>query len=210
MKTTVYLIRHSEAMKGEFQQYLATEIEQISNEKTCLSIEGEQKAEQLSKNPLLSHLDVIYSSHYTRAISTAKWIARQNHLKINVDERLGERKIGIQYRSELPPYFSYRQWENWDYKHGNGESFNDCKKRIKQVFDDILNQQKGKNIAIVSHGVSIKALLSVWCDMKLNEQDKQFDIYYHDQLVISGKWHSPELFKLVFDETFSLISIQKI
>lgn len=91
-ETIVYLIRHSEQLKIK-GKYSSNENEQQKNEKIVLSIEGERKAKELSDKKELQNIDVVYSSNYTRAIATAKYIANKNNLEINVDERLGERKL---------------------------------------------------------------------------------------------------------------------
>ena len=91
-KTQIYLIRHSEQLKIK-GKYFSNDNEQIKNEKIVLSIEGERKAKKLSEKEELKNIDVIYSSHYARAIATAKYIAYNNSLEINIDERLGERKL---------------------------------------------------------------------------------------------------------------------
>lgn len=91
-ETIIYLIRHSEQLKMN-NRYLSGEDEQIKNEKIILSIEGERKAKELSKREELKNIDVLYSSNYVRAIATAKYIANKNNLNINIDDRLGERKL---------------------------------------------------------------------------------------------------------------------
>ena len=92
MKTTIYLIRHSESLKLK-DEPTNTEIDQLKNEKLPLSENGEMLALKLSENDELQCIDKIYSSHYKRAISTAQYIAKQNNLEIDIDERLGERKL---------------------------------------------------------------------------------------------------------------------
>lgn len=91
-ETIIYLIRHSEQLKMK-GSYLSVEDEQIKNEKIILSIEGERKAKKFSEREELKNIDVLYSSNYVRAIATAKYIADNNNIDINVDERLGERKL---------------------------------------------------------------------------------------------------------------------
>ena len=54
---------------------------------------GEILAKKLSELEELKNIDVLYSSNYIRAISTAKYIAEKNSIEINIDERLGERKL---------------------------------------------------------------------------------------------------------------------
>ena len=90
--TIIYLIRHSEQLKTK-GCYFSKDSEQVKNEKIILSVAGEKKAEELSLKEELQGLDEVYSSSYVRAIATSKYIAEKNSLEINIDERLGERKL---------------------------------------------------------------------------------------------------------------------
>ncbi len=87
--TIIYLIRHSEQLR----EYSNIMLSQEENEKIILSIEGEKKAEKLSLNNELLDIYGIWSSSYSRTVGTAKYIAYKNNLKINIDNRLNERKL---------------------------------------------------------------------------------------------------------------------
>lgn len=87
--TCIYLIRHSEQLKIKNN----IEDSQIENEKIILSVEGERKAEELSNMPELQNINVLWSSNYVRALSTAKYIAEKNNIAINITCDLGERKL---------------------------------------------------------------------------------------------------------------------
>lgn len=89
-KTTIYLIRHSEQLKIQSD---IQEDSQIKNEKIILSINGEKKAEEMSKLEELNSIDALWCSNYVRAISTAKYIAKENNIELNIDKNLGERKL---------------------------------------------------------------------------------------------------------------------
>ena len=91
--TVVYLIRHAETI-NENGIRNTNEDSQMINEKEILSVHGEEQAKRLSKNTELSNIDVIWSSYYTRAKATAKYIANTNNLPINLDVNLGERRLG--------------------------------------------------------------------------------------------------------------------
>ena len=82
--TEVFLIRHSEQLKLKNED-LIDEDSQIRNEKMMLSVYGEKMAEKISKLPELEKIDKLWSSNYVRAISTAKYIADNNNLEINID-----------------------------------------------------------------------------------------------------------------------------
>lgn len=90
--TKIYLIRHSEQLKINGKN-IKSEDSQISNEKIILSINGERKAKEISELEELNNIDVLWSSNYVRAISTAKYIALKNNIEINIDENFNERKL---------------------------------------------------------------------------------------------------------------------
>ena len=91
-ETTVYLIRHSKQLRI-MNKLVKNEESQISNEKIILSVEGEKKAKEISKLRELSNIEILWSSNYVRAIATAKYIAEQNKIEINIDENFNERKL---------------------------------------------------------------------------------------------------------------------
>ena len=91
-ETTVYLIRHSKQLRI-MNKLVKNEESQISNEKIILSVEGEKKAKEISKLRELSNIEILWSSNYVRAIATAKYIAEQNNIEINIDENFNERKL---------------------------------------------------------------------------------------------------------------------
>lgn len=208
--TTIYLLRHSQPFRKLLGEYNANEVEQIRNEKNPLSVEGENLAKELSEREELQNIDVIYSSHYVRTMCTAKYIAENNNIKLNVDERLGERKFGVDDMSELPKTYFEDQFRNWDYKLDNGESTNEVSKRMNEILLEILNDNKGKTIAVVSHGTAISTMLKTWCNVILNENTKLIEFYFNNNLVFDGNWNCPELFKLEFSEKDNLVSINNI
>ena len=208
--TIVYISRHSQPFRNLLGEYQVNEIEQIRNEKNPLSVDGEKYAEELSNYSELLNIDVLYSSHYVRAMATAKYIAEKNGILLNVDERLGERKFGVNNISELPSGFGEEQFRNWNYKLPNGESANEVSKRMNEVLFEILDINKDKKIAIISHGTAISTMLKTWCDIKLNEKTKLIEIYFNNELIFDGNWKCPELFKLEFDDNNSLVNIENI
>lgn len=88
-ETIIYLLRHSEQYRNCYN-FGDTQLE---NEKIILSIDGEKKAEELSNNLELLDIKELWSSSYSRAIGTAKYIAKKNNLLINIDSRLNERLL---------------------------------------------------------------------------------------------------------------------
>ena len=81
--TIIYLIRHAETV-NENGIRNTNEDSQMINEKEILSVYGEEQSRKLSENIELNNIDVIWSSSYTRAKATAKYIANSNKLPINL------------------------------------------------------------------------------------------------------------------------------
>lgn len=209
MSTIVYLIRHSKCFKDivDTDSNLSS---QSQNERIILSQEGENLAKELSELSELSGIDIIYSSNYIRAIGTAKYIADKNNKVINVLSGLGERKIGL-IKPDTPCNYFEMQNKNLDYKLDDGESINDVKLRMKECVNQIINNNKNKKIAIISHGTAIASYLLNYCDVSVTDyKSKKRKIIFNNQIVFEGVVVPTSMFKLVFDDMLNLISIDKI
>ncbi len=204
MQTIVYLIRHSEPFKVHMGVKITNESILQENEKTPLSINGEKMAEEWAKNSEFKNLNSVWSSNYVRSMSTAKYFASGNGLKVNIDERLNERVHGVTSYDELPIDFEKKQMNDADYKIGNGESQKEVQNRFYQSLMDIINQNKGKKTAIISHATAITFLLKKWCDIQYPNK------YIFKKIFFDGNWNYLETFKLIFDENNVLINIDHV
>lgn len=74
--TTIYLIRHSEPM--EVNNTFNKDNLQLQNEKSSLSIKGEQIAKEKLNKKEFDDIDIIFSSNYVRTIQTAKYLSEKN------------------------------------------------------------------------------------------------------------------------------------
>ena len=155
--TTIYLIRHSKPLK--VNNAFNSDNLQIQNEKSSLSIEGEQIAQEKLNKKEFDNLDILFSSNYVRAIQTAKYLSVKNNLEINIISDLGERKFGIDSWEQLPENFERKQFLDENYKIGNGESQKEVSNRMYSTIMKILDEYKNKRIAIVSHATAISYLL---------------------------------------------------
>jgi len=154
--TIIYLIRHAETVEENGIRNTNEDFRSI-NEKEILSVHGEEQARRLSENIELNNIDVIWSSHYTRAKATAKYIADINNLSINLDSSLSERKLGdlkelgefMKDKTSRDP--SQEQLVDREFKTSDGESAEDTNRRMTGFFDKILKEYEGKRVAVISH-----------------------------------------------------------
>ena len=196
METIIYLIRHADTIEENGIRNTKETIQEI-NEKEILSINGEEQSKKLSENNELQNLDTIWCSNYTRAKQTAKYIAGANKIQYNIDERLGERKLGN--IEDLAKFMADKETRDPsreqlafpDFKTRDGESANETNKRMTDFIDFILKEYEGKKIAIVSHGGSIKFYLLSYC--KVN---KNLNLEYNENEL---RVISPCLLKLTFN-----------
>lgn len=205
MNTTIYLIRHSEPFKVHRGSVRTNETILLENEKSPLSINGEKMAERFANIEEFKNLDMVYSSNYVRAMSTAKYFASVNNLKVNVDDRFNERIHGVNSWSELPSNFEIKQFEDENYKVGFGESQKEVQTRIYEALSEIIKENQGKRIAIVSHSTAMAFLLKKWCKVYY---DKSYT--FEDRPFFDGKWQYLETFKLTFNENNDLTNVENI
>ena len=204
--TTIYLIRHSKPMK--VNNTFNKDNLQLQNEKSSLSIEGEQIAKDKLNKKEFDGIDIIFSSNYVRTIQTAKYLSEKNSVEINVISDLGERKLGIDSWDELPDNFERKQFLDENYKLNNGENQKEVRDRMYSVIMKILNEYHNKRIAIVSHGTAISYLLKKWCDVDIVDDKLRYS--FKNEILLDGYLNYCETFKLVFDDENKLIDIKNI
>ena len=210
MNTIVYLIRHSIRFNKDYiEQYNTSQNTTIRNEKVVLSVEGEKRAEILSNEEELQNLDVIYASNCVRTLQTAKYIIEKQNLKVNIDERFDERRTGKE-ANLLRKEWLLNQYLDENFKTEGGESQKEVRERFSEAFEEVINMNKGKRIAIFSHGYAITFFIMKWCKFEYIAEKDYMKFTYKDKVIFNKKINAPEVFKLEFDENDELIDIQNI
>lgn len=208
MDTIVYLIRHSEKLDTKYiDKYHSDEFYQITREKRILSSEGERKAKILSENEEFDKLDIIYSSNYVRTIQTAKYFAERLNIKININKDFNERKYGNPLESKE---IGIEQYYDENIKNNEGESRKEVTERMYNAFNKIVKENKGKNIAIFSHGAAITFLLMKWCDLLSITNDKKKCLKFKNNIITNKIFEATEVFKIIINENDSIKSIRNL
>ena len=205
MNTIIYLVKHAEELEEKGIKN-TNESSQLMNEKYILSVKGEEQAKELSENPELQNIDILWSSSYSRAKGTAKYIAYKNNIDINIDSNLNERKLGnIEDLAKWMEGKKYGVVQSYlldrRYKGRDGESCEEATQRVSDFLNFILEDYKGKRIALVSHGALLSFLLTNWCE--LNEDVK---LIWNNKII---EIKEPSITKLTFDDG-NLINIESI
>ena len=210
IKTTVYLIRHSVRFDSKkILQYNTNQNKTIKNEKIILSVEGEKRAEILSHEKELQNIDIVYTSNCVRTLQTAKYLLKKQNLKFNIDERFDERRSGIPNNNIVHDWW-LRQYIDENYRTEGGESQKDVRERFTEAFNEVLKANKGKRIAIFSHGYAITFFIMTWCKFKYNSEKDDMQFYFKNKKIFDKKLNAPEVFKLEFDENNKIVDLKNI
>ena len=206
--TTVYLIRHSKKIDNKLlDNSRNNEYYQTRREKIILSIEGEKKAEKLSKLKEFEDTDIIFSSNYARSLQTAKYLAERKNLVIHIDDRFNERKLGILQEDEK---IHIKQYYDENIKNSEGESRKEVTKRMLEAFLEVVNNNRGKKIAIFTHDSSMTFLLMRWCKLEYIKEDKHKCLSFNNKIIIDRKYDAPEIFKLLVDDKNNVVDVKNI
>ncbi|WP_256704133.1 histidine phosphatase family protein [Paenibacillus sp. FSL R5-0766] len=138
MKTIVYMVRHAESPYTE------------GTERTRgLTLEGKMNAERITEILTNEGIHAIVSSPYARAILTLEGVAAALELDIQIMEDLRERHFSDDMIAdeEFEPA-SKRMFDDPDYALPGGESNTVCQNRAVGVLKQILEEYKGKKVAI--------------------------------------------------------------
>jgi broad specificity phosphatase PhoE len=158
MATRLILIRHGATQWNLKKRYSGFR-------DICLSSQGRLQAEKLQKRFKKELIDKIYSSDRKRAIETARIVFGRREI-----ERVsGLREIhfgifeGLTYRQIIQRHpVIYRSWLNdpFSVTIPRGENLFAFKRRVVRSIKKIAALNRGKTIAIVTHGGSISILIN--------------------------------------------------
>ena len=168
-----------------------------AREQTLLSEKGEEIARTLPSMKMLEGIDAIYTSTYFSARNTAKYLAEERKLDLNIDERLNERVVGDLGTNEFR-YLKGMQEHDFHFKLTDGESICDVQKRMEDFLLDVLLSPE-KNILIVTHNIALLSLMTKFCNTGYNLYDHLI-LDYHDEVIFDGTFHEMDLIEFVYDE----------
>ena len=158
----IFLLRHGQSEANKIHM-----IQGHMNSK--LSDLGREQAKLAGENLLDSKIsfDTVYSSDLSRAKKTAQIITGILSIKeIIFDERLREMNLGdiegkiSQELTEEEQEFLSSCWEDHTIRIPNGETTEEFKLRVKEIFEEIVAKGDGNStILVVAHGGALYHVL---------------------------------------------------
>lgn len=170
--TEIYLIRHTQAEGNRYRMMQGF----WDGEVTAL---GRRQAEALGRRFADVPLDAVYSSDLSRAVLTAEAAAGQKGLPVQRREDLRELNIGPWEQQffgnlcyEMPELTDsfLNDSENWVLP--GAETFPQVRERALRELRRIAAENEGKTVAVVSHGVAIRCMLSGITGIPLSDTER--------------------------------------
>lgn len=167
----IYLIRHGETKWNRLKR--------LQGWKNSELTENGRRAARKLKERLEEEgieIDKIYTSNLKRAVETADIIRGDRDIDHVELEDLREISYGVwegmEYEDILKDYAEeFHKFKYQSHKYSpqiNGESFEGFFMRTRRALDEILSSQ-AEDILVVSHGVTIKAIVAMIEDIGLEE-----------------------------------------
>lgn len=176
MKTTLYLVRHTQTT-GNVEKRLT------GREDYELTSDGKMFVNKLTKRLEKVRFDVAYSSTSNRTLKTILPLAKLNNLDIIQSENLCEMYFGIydgwkwEDVNKVNPQIKKNQNTTNEIMGIEGqESTEEVALRMYKEINRIVSENVGKTILIASHGVAIEAFIR-----KIKNQSFLVDIEENSQ-----------------------------
>lgn len=149
--TRLYLIRHGQSAgnaQGRFGGHGTTPLSEL----------GVAQAEATAMALAKEKIEAIFSSDLLRAIQTAEPLAREIGVEVQTSPAFRERHVGVlegltfdESRERHPKDYYALVNRNVHHVITGGESYGQLLRRITSELDSIVNEHRGRRIAIFSH-----------------------------------------------------------
>ena len=169
--TQLYLIRHTQAEGNRYRMMQGN----WDGDVTPLGLkEIDALASRFEEIPV----DAVYSSDLTRAFLTAEGIAKRKQLPVRKDPRLRELDLGPwesqffgNILHQFPAEAEIFLHDPGKWKIDGAETAWDVTERAYPALLEIAEKHSGQNVAVVSHGVTIRCLLTKILGLSFEPQE---------------------------------------
>lgn len=167
--TLLYLVRHAEAEGNVYRRC-------HGHYNSLVTENGKRQIEALTRRFYDIPLDAVYSSDLYRAVATAEPVAREKGLAVTLVPALREVDMGC-WEDEpwglLPLMYpdEYDRWEKtpWACSIPGGESVETLAGRVWPAVTDIAAAEKGRSVAVFTHGAAIRVILCLAAGLPLED-----------------------------------------
>ncbi len=188
--TELVVIRHGETvwnLEGRHQGHLDSDLSEL----------GVRQAQAVAGRLAKMSFSALYSSDLKRAFHTAEYIARNTGHSILLDKRLRERNYGIfrgltlnEIQEKYPEPYTHFKSGDPDYLIPEGESGRQKYDRVLECVKEIVKNQEGQRVVIVTHGGVLDSLFRHTVGLGLSDPRhyKLYNVSLNTFFVYDGVW----------------------
>lgn len=157
--TTLYIIRHGETTGNDAGRFQGSTDCQLSER-------GRQQIDRLGERCRDLPFEVLISSPLVRARETAEAANRHHGLPLQIELDVAEMHCGDweekswdELRAGYPAEMELWREKPWLFQSPGGENMQQVYQRVNRALLRILEENRGRTIAVVSHGCAIRNAL---------------------------------------------------
>ncbi|OGM28450.1 hypothetical protein A2962_04820 [Candidatus Woesebacteria bacterium RIFCSPLOWO2_01_FULL_39_61] len=185
METKLILVRH-----GETDINVGGKMHKVSDPER-LNRNGREQITKAAKKLKDIGIDCVYASSEKRANESAKIISKICKVSLQFVEGVEERNWGEYSNTTWPElkvildHLTYKQ--RFAFKPPGGESLTEFEERLGKAIKTIINLNRGKKVALVSHGGAIRVMIGFLLNLppkdrfKLEPPNASITILNHDE-----------------------------
>ncbi len=167
-QTHLYIARQTGTKWHENKQIIGQQDAEIS-------LDGLGRAEKLAQFLQDKQIDQVYSSRLGRALDTAKTIAKYHKLKVITNPKLDERGFGVLEGQNHKEFSKEVKKLSHDEELPNGmEPSYAFEQRVIGFIEEIIKENDGKTILIVSHEGPVKVMQKYFTRFDTTKGDDDF------------------------------------
>ncbi len=180
--TRIYIVRHCETDANAnkiFQGHTDLDINEL----------GQKQLDALTERFKKTDIDIVFASPLLRTRKTAEAIVGTKNIPIIINNDLIELNGGAyegktytQIGTEYPEFKEIWSLRPWDFAPDGGEKMTDGYNRIWECINKIAESNKGKTVAVATHGGVIRCLL---CKVLKDNILKLCEIPFGDNTAVS-------------------------
>ncbi len=163
-----------------------------------LSIKGEENAKIISELPIFQNINGIYSSFYSSALQTAKYLQQKLELKIKMNMNLNDCQVGLLGNKNMKMVKGLQE-HDFRYKLPNGESLIEVGNRIDTFIKDI----KEDNIVLFTHRRAILGFLLKYAKVDYNLDDNLI-LEFNNEVIYDDSDTDYDIYEINMQENISI------
>lgn len=187
-KMKVYLISNNSLIENI--NYNSSDNLELIRMIRSLSVTGEEVAKKISNLDIFKNITKIYSSFYSSALSTAKYLQEKLDLEIIMNMNLNDCNVGILGNKNMKMVKGIQD-HDFNYKLSNGESLNDVGRRLNNFISSLDDDE----VVLFTHKRAILGYLLLYSKVDYNLDDNLI-LEYNNEVIYDDSDTDYDIYEL--------------